>query len=301
MIKKYFVAQGSNKEGPYSIEELTKKGITDQYSIWTEGMENWLNAQEFAELKDILQRSPPPTPHEIKKQKNIAAIQGALIVSLILHIFVGVIVFIVAGGFLHGEDLVSISRNLPKPVCFSDGWDAKRFYLIVSFLLIPSPISLLNGYCSYKAIYKNPEYVNRATKFIFIGGAILIPLTIFTSHKYFSALYPAKYTSSAVAASSDAMAPAVPSPLTAADSAEWLASFVLIRGGEFMMGSPTSEYGRDSDETQHQVRVSNFLMSKYAVTVAEFKRFVDATGYLSDAEKKSNTQNWRYGVSGVRT
>jgi sulfatase modifying factor 1 len=101
------------------------------------------------------------------------------------------------------------------------------------------------------------------------------------------------------------------------------ANFVLIRGGEFTMGSPEGEVGRaevtafwqkigiEYSETQHQVRVSNFSMSKYAVTVAEFRRFVEASGYQTDAEKgggswiwngseavKTAGVNWRCGVSG---
>jgi len=100
-------------------------------------------------------------------------------------------------------------------------------------------------------------------------------------------------------------------------------NFVLIRGGEFTMGSPESEVGRDAvkavykqfgidySETQHQVRLSNFYISKYSVTVSEFRSFVEATGYRTDAEKgggswiwndsgavKTAGVNWRHGVSG---
>ncbi len=100
-------------------------------------------------------------------------------------------------------------------------------------------------------------------------------------------------------------------------------NFVLIPGGEFTMGSPEGEFGRaekksiykkygfEYSETQHQVRVSTFYMSKYAVTVAEFRKFVAATGYRTDAEKggfstiiadnqlkKEEGVNWRDGVSG---
>ena len=89
------------------------------------------------------------------------------------------------------------------------------------------------------------------------------------------------------------------------------ANFVLIRGGEFTMGSPASEVDRQSDETQHQVRLSDFLMSKYAVTVADFRRFEGASGYRTDADNTGfsviicNCEvnagkgvNWRCGVSG---
>ncbi|NTW63339.1 MAG: formylglycine-generating enzyme family protein [Chlorobiaceae bacterium] len=48
-------------------------------------------------------------------------------------------------------------------------------------------------------------------------------------------------------------------------------NFVLIRGGEFTMGSPTYEPERQSNEAQHQVKVSDFYMSKYEVTQAEWE------------------------------
>ncbi|NTW68931.1 MAG: formylglycine-generating enzyme family protein [Chlorobiaceae bacterium] len=75
-------------------------------------------------------------------------------------------------------------------------------------------------------------------------------------------------------------------------------NFVLIPGGEFTMGSPLGEVGRKENETQHQVRVSDFYMSRYAVTFAEFRKFVKATGYKSDAETAGERTHWRSGVSG---
>ena len=77
------------------------------------------------------------------------------------------------------------------------------------------------------------------------------------------------------------------------------ANFVLIRGGEFTMGSPASEVNRQNDETQHQVRVSNFSISRYAVTFAEFKRFVEATGYRTVAAQGNISDNWHQGVSSI--
>lgn len=55
-------------------------------------------------------------------------------------------------------------------------------------------------------------------------------------------------------------------PAAVADTKDVPADFVLIEGGSFMMGSPESEPWRGSDETQHQVSVSSFYMSRYEVT-----------------------------------
>ena len=104
------------------------------------------------------------------------------------------------------------------------------------------------------------------------------------------------------------------------DNGQLLEKFVLIRGGECSMGSLEAEAGRDdyrlfgvkANENRHQVIVSDFFMGKYAVTVADFRKFAEATGYRSDAEKggfsvifiDGNVEdrsgvNWRHGVTGT--
>jgi formylglycine-generating enzyme required for sulfatase activity len=56
---------------------------------------------------------------------------------------------------------------------------------------------------------------------------------------------------------------------------------VVIPAGVFVMGSPSGEAGRDNDEgPQRQVLVTRpFAMSRCEVTVAEFRQFVEETGY----------------------
>lgn len=61
--------------------------------------------------------------------------------------------------------------------------------------------------------------------------------------------------------------------------------WVFIKGGTFMMGSHEDEKNRVTDETRHQVKVSDFYMAKYTVTLAEFERFVNETSYNTDADK----------------
>ncbi len=47
-------------------------------------------------------------------------------------------------------------------------------------------------------------------------------------------------------------------------------NYVLIEGGSFMMGSPETENWRISDETQHEVTLSDFYISAYEITQAEY-------------------------------
>jgi formylglycine-generating enzyme len=46
--------------------------------------------------------------------------------------------------------------------------------------------------------------------------------------------------------------------------------FVLVKGGTFIVGSPSSEAAREKDETQHRVTVRDLYMGKYEVTQREY-------------------------------
>ena len=69
---------------------------------------------------------------------------------------------------------------------------------------------------------------------------------------------------------------------------------VLIPAGEFMMGSASGEgqkrmrYGEGEKRMrpQHEVYLDAFYMDKYEVTNEQFKRFCDATGYVTEAEEE---------------
>ena len=62
---------------------------------------------------------------------------------------------------------------------------------------------------------------------------------------------------------------------------------VVLSGGAFKMGSQENEAGREPDEALRIIQVADFSMGKYEVTRGEFRTFVEATGYKTDAEKNS--------------
>jgi formylglycine-generating enzyme required for sulfatase activity len=61
---------------------------------------------------------------------------------------------------------------------------------------------------------------------------------------------------------------------------------VLIPAGEFLMGSPADEVGRGRREDQHRRVIRRpFYLGETEVTVAQFRRFVEAAKYETDAER----------------
>jgi formylglycine-generating enzyme required for sulfatase activity len=59
---------------------------------------------------------------------------------------------------------------------------------------------------------------------------------------------------------------------------------VWIPGGEFTMGTD-SDLGKLDEKPAHRVRVAGFWMDETDVTNAQFRRFVEATRYVTTAEK----------------
>ncbi|MDS4068701.1 MAG: SUMF1/EgtB/PvdO family nonheme iron enzyme [Candidatus Competibacter sp.] len=68
-------------------------------------------------------------------------------------------------------------------------------------------------------------------------------------------------------------------------------AMVVIPAGEFDMGSPKNEVGRDSDERQHPVSVTAFAIGQYEVTFEEYDRFCAAT----NREKPKDIWGWGRG------
>lgn len=64
---------------------------------------------------------------------------------------------------------------------------------------------------------------------------------------------------------------------------------VWIPGGEFVMGSD-NHYAEE--KPAHQVRVEGFWMDAHAVTTAAFARFVQATGYVTVAERRPQSADY---------
>ncbi|WP_022663010.1 formylglycine-generating enzyme family protein [Paucidesulfovibrio longus] len=70
--------------------------------------------------------------------------------------------------------------------------------------------------------------------------------------------------------------------------------FVLLPGGCFLMGSPQNEPGHEPGEETRQVCVDPFWMGRYEVTRAQFSKFADTAGYVTNAERQGWIRVWEY-------
>ena len=85
-----------------------------------------------------------------------------------------------------------------------------------------------------------------------------------------------------------AATPAADSALATTSSTRSTADMVRIPGGKVHIGS---EEGSDDERPVFVATVRPFLLDRHPVTVAQFRRFVETTGYVTEAE--------RFGDAGV--
>ena len=71
--------------------------------------------------------------------------------------------------------------------------------------------------------------------------------------------------------------------------------FVLVPAGDFPMGS---DEGLDDERPVHGVELDDYWIGKFPVTVGQFRAFVEATGYVTDAERGQGSWQWTGEIPG---
>jgi hypothetical protein len=65
-MKKYFLHNGTEQQGPFNLDELSRKKLTKQTPIWYDGLPQWTLACEVEELKVMFLSSPPPFSNNLR-------------------------------------------------------------------------------------------------------------------------------------------------------------------------------------------------------------------------------------------
>ncbi len=77
-MKTYFINDGQQQKGPFTIEELKSQLVKPNDMVWSEGMENWQPASEMNDLKPLFSSVPPPLiPKPIEPTDNKNAVGNA--------------------------------------------------------------------------------------------------------------------------------------------------------------------------------------------------------------------------------
>lgn len=123
------------------------------------------------------------------------------------------------------------------------------------------------------------------------SGAAGTPAATFTPVKIIPTATPVPPPPTPEPTSTTAPLPTVEATLSTTAEVEPAAEesrMVAIPAGEFVMGSQKGD-----ESPPHSVSVAAFEIDRYEVTNAEFARFVEATGYQTDAEKSNDPSPWQ--------
>lgn len=72
-----------------------------------------------------------------------------------------------------------------------------------------------------------------------------------------------------------------------------LQQMIFVPGGVFRMGARDANFAREDEYPVHPVKVYSFFIDPHPVTNAQFQQFVEATGYITTAEKDIDWQEFR--------
>ena len=67
-MKKYFLHNGTEQDGPFNLSELKEKNLKKNTPIWYEGITDWVDAEKIEELKDYFKTETPPPFKKEQKQ-----------------------------------------------------------------------------------------------------------------------------------------------------------------------------------------------------------------------------------------
>jgi len=102
----YFIIKKGKKEGPFDISELEEMKLLNNTLVWREGFENWRQAKEIEELKDISFTPPPPIPRLMITPEEILKV-------FLIHLIFGF-------GFYYVDK--SVKHKFIYPICGFYSW-----------------------------------------------------------------------------------------------------------------------------------------------------------------------------------
>jgi hypothetical protein len=94
-MKMYYLHNGKEKEGPFDLETLKTRNITNDTPVWYDGLSDWTIAEKVYELRDLfplmsdpvpgtLQEPPPLFRPEVERKEKRSPRKVILTIILIL-------------------------------------------------------------------------------------------------------------------------------------------------------------------------------------------------------------------------
>jgi hypothetical protein len=114
-MKKYYLHNGKESEGPFDFEKLKSKQISRTTPVWSAGMQDWKKAGEVEELKSILATIPPtlksPTTAPSRPENKITIDNKKPLGLTKKNLFYVTVIFVLVVGLLITNYLQEKRKN----------------------------------------------------------------------------------------------------------------------------------------------------------------------------------------------
>lgn len=110
----FFFVKDNKPVGPFTLDELLEKDISNKTYIWTKGMTNWEKIESIPVILEKLNKNQPPIFIEPKSEGNNITQKGKGVNKTILFLFLGIIVLGlgIIGGIYFKEDLLKVTETV---------------------------------------------------------------------------------------------------------------------------------------------------------------------------------------------
>ncbi|MBC5838129.1 DUF4339 domain-containing protein [Flavobacterium muglaense] len=110
-MRVYYINNGGENGGPFTIEELKKEALHEQTLVWFQGMDDWQYAKNIVELKPFFTVIPPPIQRAIPKPETKVPIASSTIYGIKKSYFFLAIAFLVIMAFVLVLTLIQNSKR----------------------------------------------------------------------------------------------------------------------------------------------------------------------------------------------
>ncbi|MCL2283301.1 MAG: GYF domain-containing protein [Fibromonadales bacterium] len=132
-LKIWHIAINNQQQGPFGMDELLQKGLTQDTLVWKAGMPSWVKAKDVAELVGTFKPAEPVKPMSYVEAESPKASgnNNFLTAGLILLVIVVIVIAVVFGVyFVQKEKELEQARyraEQDRREQFTDGRDGKTY------------------------------------------------------------------------------------------------------------------------------------------------------------------------------
>jgi hypothetical protein len=110
----FFFVKDNKPVGPFTIDKILEKDISNKTYIWTKGMTNWEKIESIPVILEKLNKNQPPVFIEPKSEDINNSQKGKGIYRSILFLLLGIITLGlgIIGGIYFKDDLIKVSETV---------------------------------------------------------------------------------------------------------------------------------------------------------------------------------------------